>query len=164
MGQAKWTTTNHTKGRYSCKEGEVVHMVGLDGSLLVWAPSRKPDDSFQQVLLPVRPTEGSTPRKMSGISQHRKKPPIRIMQDWMFLWWPGRHCYSLAGKFWFIHYIHQTAHLWISIYFGLYKILIMEKNFNSLKDYTRHMEQFLLKKIKSFGKMELWSCLENGRR
>ena len=35
VGQAKLTTTNHTKGRYSCKEGEVVHMVGLDGSLLV---------------------------------------------------------------------------------------------------------------------------------
>ena len=23
-------------------------------------------------------------------------------------WWPGKNCYSLAGKFWFIRRIHQT--------------------------------------------------------
>ena len=29
--------------------------------------------------------------------------------------------------FWFIRHIHQTLHLQISIYFGLHKILLMEK-------------------------------------
>ena len=40
------------------------------------------------------------------------------------------------------------------------------KNFNSLEDCKRHLgcKSSLLKKIKSFGKMELWSCLKNGRR
>ena len=69
-----------------------------------------------------------------------------------------------AGKFWFICHIHQTLHLRISIYFSLYKILLMEKIFNSLEDCKRHLEQFFAQKIKSFGKMKLWSCLKNGRR
>ena len=45
MGQAKWTTTNHTKGRFSSKEGNVVNMVELERSPLFWAPSRKPINS-----------------------------------------------------------------------------------------------------------------------
>ena len=38
----------------------------------------------------------------------------------------------------------------ISIYFGLYKILLMEKNFNSLEDCKRHLEQFFAQKDKTF--------------
>ena len=45
----------------------------------------------------------------------------------MFLWWPGKNCYSLAGNHWFIHQIHHSLHFWISMYFGLYKIILMEK-------------------------------------
>ena len=45
----------------------------------------------------------------------------------MILWWPGKSRYSLAGKFWFIHCIHQTLQLHVFIYFCLYKILLMEK-------------------------------------
>ena len=33
-----------TKGRSSSKEGDVVYMVGLEGSPLLQAPSRKPND------------------------------------------------------------------------------------------------------------------------
>ena len=44
VGQVKWTTTSHNKGWSSCKEGDVVYMVGLEGSPLLWAPSRKPYD------------------------------------------------------------------------------------------------------------------------
>jgi len=47
----------------------------------------------------------------------------------MFLWWPGKNPYSLAWKFWFICCIKQTWHLWMSIYFGLCKILLKEKQF-----------------------------------
>ena len=43
VGQVKWTTTNHTKGWSSFKEGDVVYMMGLEGSLLLWVPSRKPN-------------------------------------------------------------------------------------------------------------------------
>ena len=75
-------------------------------------------------------------------------------------WWPGKNCYSCAGKFWFIHHIHQTLHLQMSISFGLYKILLMEEisiPWKTAKD-TWNI------KIKSFGKMEWWSCQESVRR
>ena len=60
-------------------------------------------------------------------------------------------CYSLAETFWFIHGIHQMLHLQVSIYFSLYKILLMEK-----------ISVPFSQKIKSLEKMELWSCLKNG--
>ena len=50
--------------------------------------------------------------------------------------------------------IYQTLHFQISIHCGLYKILLLEKNFNSLEDCKRHQEQFFVQK-ESFGKMEL---------
>ena len=81
----------------------------------------------------------------------------------MFLWWPGKNCYSFAGKFWFICRIHQTLYLWISIYFGLYKILLMEKISIPWKTVKGTWNNSLLKKIKNFGKMELWSFLKNGK-
>ena len=40
----------------------------------------------------------------------------------------AKNCYSLAGKFWFIHHSHQTLHLQIFTYFGLYKILLRGKS------------------------------------
>ena len=58
-------------------------------------------------------------------------------------------CYSLAGKLWFICCIHQTLQLQMSIYFGLYKILLM-KNSNSLEDCKRHLEQFFAQKDRKF--------------
>ena len=86
------------------------------------------------------------------------------MQDHMFLWWPGINCYSLAGKFWFICCIQQTLHLWISIYFGLYKILLMENISIHWKTVKGTWNSSLLKKIKSFGKVELWSCLKKWQK
>ena len=80
----------------------------------------------------------------------------------MFLWWPGKNCYSLAGKLWFIHYIHQTAHLWISIYFRVYKILFVENISFPWKTVKGTRNSSLLKKPNCFGKMELWKCLKNG--
>ena len=75
---------------------------------------------------------------------------IRGTQDSEFLWWPGKHCYSLAGKFWFIHCIHQTFHLQISIYSSLYKILLMEKTSIPWKTVKNHLEQFFVQKDKKF--------------
>ena len=86
------------------------------------------------------------------------------MQNYMFLWWPGKSHYSLARKFWFICHIHHTLHLQISIYLDLYKILLMEKISIPWKTVKGTWNCSLLKKIKSCRKMELWSCLKNGRR
>ena len=42
VGQGKWTnTTNHTEGQSSSKEGDVVYMVGLEGSPLFTNSFRK---------------------------------------------------------------------------------------------------------------------------
>ena len=63
--------------------------------------------------------------------------------------------------------IHQTLNFQISIYFGLYKILLMEKISifsSSIEEGKRNLEQFFDQKDKKSGKMELWSCLKNGRR
>ena len=35
VGQEKCTTTNHTKGWSSSKEGDIAYMVGLEGSPLL---------------------------------------------------------------------------------------------------------------------------------
>ena len=52
-----------------------------------------------------------------------------------------------------------------SIYFSLYQILLMEKKIPiPWKTVKGSWNSSLLKKIKSFGKMELWSCLKSGRR
>ena len=103
--------------------------------------------------------------KASGISQQKiHNLSIRIMQDHMFLWYPGKNCYSLAGKFGFISHIHQILYLQISIYFDLYRILLMEKYSIPWKTVKGTWSNSLLKKIKSFGKMELRRCMKNGRR
>ena len=79
---------------------------------------------------------------------------------------PSRNCHSLAGKFSFIHRIHQTLHLQVTIYFSLYKILLMGKKKNSIpwKTVKGTWNSSLLKKTKSFGTMELWSCLEKWQK
>ena len=73
VGQVKWITTNHTKGQSSSKEGDAVYMMGMEGRPLLWAPSGKPNDWCQQLLLPIRATESSTLRKVSGISQQKMR-------------------------------------------------------------------------------------------
>ena len=71
VGQAKWTAANHTKGWSLSKEDDTVYMVWLEGNPWLWTPSEKPNNEFQQVLLPIKPTESSTPWKPSGINQQK---------------------------------------------------------------------------------------------
>ena len=40
----------------------------------------------------------------------------------------------------------------MSVYFTLYKILLMEKMFSYLEDCKRHLEKFFAQKDKKFGK------------
>ena len=88
------------------------------------------------------------------------------MQDCMFIWWPGKSCYSLDGKFWFIHWNPQTLHLQVATYFGVYKILLMEEISIPWKTVKGTWNSSLLKKMKSFGKMEFLNenGMKNGRR
>ena len=95
--------------------------------------SNKYCSQWDQLKAALGEVSGISQQKIHNLPQGNTRPK--------FLWWPGKNIInSLAGKFWFIHCIHQTLHLQISIYFGLYKILLMEKNFNSLEDCKRHLE------------------------
>ena len=110
------------------------------------------------------PTTPKAGLHLSKVISENIQSSIRIMQDCMFIWWPGKNCYSLAGTFWFIHHIHQRLHLRISTYFCLYHILLTETILVPWKTVKGTWSSSLLNKIKSFGKMELQSCLKNGRR
>ena len=102
-------------------------------------------------------------KSIQNYSTENASSSIRIMQELMFIWWPGKNCCSLSGKFWFIYHIHQTLCLWIFIYFGLKKILLMEKISILWKTVKGTWNSSLVKKIKSFWKMKLWSYLKNGK-
>ena len=52
-----------------------------------------------------------------------------------------------------IHHVHQILHFWMSIYFGFYKILLMEKVSNPWKTVKHTCNSSLFKEIKCFGKI-----------
>ena len=54
----------------------------------------------------------------------------------------------MAGKFWFIHSIDWMLRLQVSIYFGLYKILLMEKILIPWRTVKHIRNSSLLKEIK----------------
>ena len=70
MGQAKWTTTNCIEVQSSSKKGDV-YTVELEASPLLWAPSGKPNNWFQQVVLPVRQNESDRQQRAFEISQKK---------------------------------------------------------------------------------------------
>ena len=102
--------------------------------------------------------ESSTQQKVSTISQ-QKTYNLPLGKQW----W-GKNYSCLARNFLFIYHSFQTLHLWMSIYFTVCKVLLMEKKSIAWKTVKDTWHSSLLKKIKSFGKMELWSFLQNGRR
>ena len=60
-GASEMNHHQHTKGHSSSKEGDVAYIMGFEGHSLLTAPSGKPNDyKFQQVLLPIRPSESNT--------------------------------------------------------------------------------------------------------
>ena len=117
---------NHHQGWFSSKDSDVVCMVGLEGvyyELLLEKQSIISNKSCSQ----LDKLKAILEQKASGISQQKTHT--------LPSWWRKTACflddqaetYILAGKFWFICYISQTLHLQISIYFSIYKILLMEK-------------------------------------
>ena len=144
----KGTTTNHAKGWSSSKEGDVVYMVGLEGSPLLWVPSGKPNDQFQQVLLPIRPTESSTQQKHPELVNRKciifyrdtTRPHVslitrqkRLQLDWEVLIHPLYSPDIAPYRFPFI---------------SVYKILLIEKISIPWKGIKGTWNSSLLKKIK----------------
>ena len=81
--------------------------------------SNKYCSQWDQLKAALGKVSGISQQKIHSLPQDNTRPHVSLMT------WQKHN--SLAGKFWFIHCIHQTLHLQISIYFGLYKILLMEK-------------------------------------
>ena len=123
------------------------NVVSMEGCPLWWA---KPNDSFQQVLLPFRPTEISPQwkhlelvnRKLIIFHQDNARSSVSFVSLNT-----RQNCYNLAGRLRFIYHIHQTLHLWISIYFHLYKILLMENVSIPCKTAKGTCNSSLVKKI-----------------
>ena len=65
---SEWTTTNHINGWSSSQENDAVYMVRSKGNPQLWAPFWKPSYWFKQVLLSIRPIEGSNWLKASRMS------------------------------------------------------------------------------------------------
>ena len=58
----------------------------------------------------------------------------------------------------------QTVHLQISIYFSLYKILLMEKYSNSLEDCKKYLKLFFAQKDKKFWEDAIMKLLEKWQK
>ena len=144
-------------------------MVGLEGSPLFRAPSGKPNDSFQQVLLPIR----NSTRQKAERALDKKHLELVNWKCIIFHWENARlHVFLMTrqkmlqlGWEVLIHPLYAPDIVPSDFHwFRSWQNYLNGKIFNSLEDCKMHLEQFLLKKIKGFGKMELWNCLKDGRR
>ena len=131
VGQAKWTTTNHTWS--SSTEGDDVYMVGLEGS-----PS-----------IALRPTESSIQWKVSRISQqniifHQGNASLHVS---LMI---GQKLLRFGWKVLIqLPYSSDIASLDFCWFWSLQNSP-SGKNFSFPKDCTRHLEQFFAHKDKTF--------------
>ena len=94
-------------------------------------------------------------RKRTSFHQENIRPHVSLMTRQkllQFVWEVLIHCLDSL----------DISPLY-SIYFGLYKIPVMEKISISWKTVKSTCNHSLFKEVKSFGKMGLWSFLENSR-
>ena len=155
MGQVKWTT----KGQWCCVYGGIGRKSSIYELLLEnqTINSNKYGSQLDQLKAALDENHKElVNRKFIVFHQDKARLHVSLMTR--------QNCYNLAGKFWLIHRFHQTLHPWIPICSCLYKVLLMEKSSIPWKTVKVTCNSSLLKKIKSFGKMELWSCLKNGRK
>ena len=127
MGWMKWTTTYHTQGP-SCLL-KIMLYIWWDWKGILYYELLPENQSINsnkysseldwlKAALDKKCPE-LVKRKCIIFHQENTRLPVSLMTRQKLL--------QLAGKFWFMHHIHQILHLWISISFGLYKILLMAK-------------------------------------
>ena len=141
-------------------EGDAVYVVGLEGVLCyevlpenqtINSNKRQSQLDQLQAALDEKPPEMASRKsiifslritKSACFSDDQTKPVTALL---------GSLCWRLV-----IHPLYSPAIAPLDVHlFHLYKIFLMEKDFNSLEDCKRHLEQFWAQKIKSFGQMEL---------
>ena len=138
-----------TEGQSSSKEDDVVYIVELEGSPLLWAPSVKPNNpnkySSQMKAVLNKNCPELVNRKCIIFNQDNARRHVYLIIRQKLL--------QLGWEVLIIHHVHQILHFGVSIYFGFYKILLMEKVSNPWKTVKRTCNSSLLKEIKSFGKI-----------
>ena len=118
-------TTNHTKGWFSSKESDVVYVVGLEGSPLLWAPSGNQMINSNKYCSQLDQLKAVLYDSVWNQSTENTSSSMRIMQDHIFLWWPHKNCSAWLGSS--DSSTVFTRHCTFRCPFGLYKILLMEK-------------------------------------
>ena len=164
MGQVKWTTTNHTKGQSYPKKvmlciwwdwkGVLYYELLPENQMINSNKYCCQLDHLKAALNKKHPE--SVNRKRIIFHQDTARPHVSLMtrQKLLELGWEV-----------VIHppYSPDIAPSDFHLFRSLQNSL-NGKNFNSLEDCKSTWNSSLLKQIKSFGKMGLWSCLKNGRR
>ena len=160
--RGRGTTTDHTKGWSSSKEGDVVYMwVGSESSTRSSFWSSINCSKYRSHVDQVKAALDEkclelVNRKCIIFRQDNSRPHVSLMTRQKVL--------QLDWKVLIHRHIHQILHLRMSIYFSLYKILLMEKMSIPWMIVKDTWKSSLLRKIQSFGEVGLWGCLENGRR
>ena len=157
MRQAKWTTTNDT-WRPVFIQRSWCFMCGGIGVLFMsscWSMinSNKYCSQLDQLKAAVKEKHLDLVSRKCIISpQDPTRQRVSLMTR--------QNRYSLAGNSDSSRYFSRPLdfHLFSSL-----QNSPNGKNFSSLENHKHTWNSSLLKKIKSFGKMRLWSCLENSR-
>ena len=144
VGQAKWTTTNHTKCQSSSKEGDIVYTVGLEGSENQTINSNKYCSQLDQLKVALDEKHPElVNRKYIIFHQDNARLHVSLMtrQKLLQLGWEV-----------LIHppYSPDIASSDFHWFWSLQNSL-NGKNFNSLEDCKRHLEKFSAQKDKKFG-------------
>ena len=159
VGQVKWTTTNHTKGRSSTKESDVVYTVRLEGSPLLWTPSGKPPLPLDQLKAALdEKCPELVNRKCIIFHQDNTRPHVSLMTR-----------QKLLQLVWEVLILPPYSPDIAPLYFHLFRSLqnsLNGKNFSSLEDCKRHLEQFFAQKEKVLGRWNYevaWKMAEGSR-
>ena len=126
VGQMKWTITNHQRPFFIQRRWHVygsMHWKGvLYYRLLMENQMINSKYCSQLVQLKAALSEKCLElfnRKCIIFHKDNARLHVSLMIKEQLL--------QLSGEFWFICHIYQALHFWISIYFNLYKIFLMEK-------------------------------------
>ena len=148
VGQAKWTTTNHTKVWSSSKEGDVVYMcIWWDWKWVIYYEllpenqminSNKYCSQLDQLKTALNEKRLELVNRKRIIS-HQDNARLHVF------WWPGKTVTAWLGS------SDSSAIFTRRCTFGfpftsVFKNSLNGKNFNSLEDCKRHLEQFFAQK------------------
>ena len=137
-------------------------MFGGTGKKFCMSFSKQPDDKFGKVLIVSKQITDSNWTKMPRTSES-ERCLIETMHGLMCLWLFDKSYWSLVGMCYLTYRIQQTLHPQIFTYLDHYKIPLMAKTLTLWSIWKIILQSFLLKNLRSSGRMEYSSWLKDGR-